>query len=241
VAAEERLPAAGTIDVTGPITDFIERIGGLNSASIYDVYYVLSDNTNDSNVIEQADLRTSDTDTDLLAATQPGGTTEIPSTSIDAGSAVNVFNFQISDQATADGAPTHVTQLVFYPGSNNEADWATVIGGVTLFNVTEGMYVDISNIAISPAPTPSIIITIDQGNLTINNGETEELGLSILLTGTVTDNEQLEFMIGGNPHSNTTYTIGSQFNSILTAHHLKCLYHHGNSGQTKYCFLHGIG
>jgi hypothetical protein len=27
----------------------------------------------------------------------------------------------------------------------------------------------------------------------------------------------LEFMIGGNPHSNTTYTIGSQFNSILTA------------------------
>jgi hypothetical protein len=130
---------------------------------------------------------------------------------------VNVFNFQISDQATADGAPTHVTQLVFYPGSNNEADWATVIGGVTLFNVTEGMYVDISNIAISPAPTPSIIITIDQGNLTINNGETEELGLSILLTGTVTDNEQLEFMIGGNPHSNTTYTIGSQFNSILTA------------------------
>jgi hypothetical protein len=210
-------PAAGTIDVTGPITDFIERIGGLNSASIYDVYYVLSDNTNDSNVIEQADLRTSDTDTDLLAATQPGGTTEIPSTSIDAGSAVNVFNFQISDQATADGAPTHVTQLVFYPGSNNEADWATVIGGVTLFNVTEGMYVDISNIAISPAPTPSIIITIDQGNLTINNGETEELGLSILLTGTVTDNEQLEFMIGGNPHSNTTYTIGSQFNSILTA------------------------
>jgi hypothetical protein len=217
-SAEGGTPAAaGTIDVTSATTDFIERIGGLNSASAYDVYYVLSDNTNDSNVIEQADLRTSDTDTDLLAATQPGGTTEIPSTSIDAGSAVNVFNFQISDQATADGAPTHVTQLVFYPGSNNEADWATVIGGVTLFNVTEGMYVDISNIAISPAPTPSIIITIDQGNLTINNGETEELGLSILLTGTVTDNEQLEFMIGGNPHSNTTYTIGSQFNSILTA------------------------
>jgi hypothetical protein len=217
-SAEGGTPAAaGTIDVTSATTDFTERIGGLNAASVYDVYYVLSDDTNDSDVIEQADLPTSDINTDLVAATQPVGPFEIPSTSIDAGSAVNVFNFQISDQATADGAPTHVTQLVFYPGSNNEADWATVIGGVTLFNVTEGMYVDISNIAISPAPTPSIIITIDQGNLTINNGETEELGLSILLTGTVTDNEQLEFMIGGNPHSNTTYTIGSQFNSTLTA------------------------
>jgi hypothetical protein len=69
----ERLPAAGTIDVTSATTDFTERIGGLNAASVYDVYYVLSDDTNDSDVIEQADLPTSDINTDLVAATQPVG------------------------------------------------------------------------------------------------------------------------------------------------------------------------
>jgi hypothetical protein len=209
--------AADTITVTSALNVFNERVTGLLSDKGYDVYYVLYDSTNYSPVIAQTGIRTSDTNTILVAATQPAGPYDIPSTATDVADLVDVFNFQISDQATADGAPTHVTQLVFYPGSNNEADWATVIGGVTLLNETEGMYVDISNISISPAPTPSIIISIDPGNLTINNGETEELKLSILLTGTVTDNEQMEFMIGGNPHSNTTYTIGSQFNSTLTA------------------------
>jgi hypothetical protein len=206
--------AAGTIDVTSATTDFTERIGGLDAASAYDVYYVLSDNTNDSNVIEQADLRTSDTDTDLLAATQPGGTTEIPSTSIDAGSAVNVFNFQISDPGTADSAPTHITKLVFNAGgSNTVTDWSTVIGGASLFNTTLGLPVPISNISVNPA---SVEIDILPGDLTIANETSEELALSVWLTTDVTDNESLQFTIGGDPHTNSTYTIGSQLSSALT-------------------------
>jgi hypothetical protein len=207
-------PSAGTIDVTGPITDFIERIGGLNSASVYDVYYVLSDDTNDSDVIEQADLPTSDINTDLVAATQPVGPFEIPSTSIDAGSAVNVFNFQVSDPGTSDGAPTHITKLVFNAGgSNTVANWATVIGGASLYNTTQMLPINISGVTVNAS---SLELNILPGDLTIANGATDELALSVWLTTSVTDNEDLEFTIGGDPHTNTTYTIGSQFNSILT-------------------------
>jgi hypothetical protein len=76
------------------------------------------------------------------------GPYDIPSTATDVADLVDVFNFQISDQGTSDGAPTHITQLVFNAGSNNTvADWATVIGGVTLFNARP-MYVPF---LISPA------------------------------------------------------------------------------------------
>jgi hypothetical protein len=211
IAAE----AADTITVTAASTDFYERVTGLTSDNIYDVYYVLYDSTFYSAVIPQTGLLTSDTDTDLASAAQPGGPNEIPSTATDAASAVNVFNFQISDAGTADGVPTHVTKLVFNAGGNNTvADWSTVIGGATLFNTTQGASVAISNVTINPA---SLEIDINPGDLMIADASSDELALSIWLTTSVIDNEELELTIGGNPHTNTTYRVGSQFSSSLTA------------------------
>lgn len=211
VAAE----AADTITVTAATTDFYERVTGLISDNVYDVYYVLYDSTNYSPVIPQTSIRTSDTDTDLAVATQPTAPFEIPSTATDAGTAVNVFNFQVADAGTADGVPTHVTKLVFNAGINNTViDWSTVIGGAALFNTTQGAPVTISNVTVN---TASLEIDINPGDLMIADASQDELALSIWLTNTVPDNESIELAIGGNPHTNTTSRIGSQFSNTLTA------------------------
>lgn len=210
IAAE----AADTITVIANATDFYERVGGLTSDKRYDIYYVLYDSTNYSAVIPQLNIPTSDTDTELLVATQPGAPFEIASTADNSGDSVAVFTFQISDLGTDDGVPTHITQLVFNAGGNNTvSDWSTVIGGVRLYNVTQASPLSVSGFTINPA---SLVVNVDPGDFTIADGATEEITLSIWLSTMVTDNEDLEFTIGGDPHTNQTYSIGSQFNPVLT-------------------------
>jgi hypothetical protein len=128
---------------------------------------------------------------------------------------IDVFNFEINDVGSADTVPTNVTRLVFNEGpENNIADWATLIGGATLYNVTEEAYVALSNISVI---NTSLIIDIVPGELIIDNGGDPELiTLSILLTGTVADGSKLDFTLGGDPHSNETSAYGSQFLSALT-------------------------
>ena len=141
-------PAAATdaLNVIFATTNFFERVTGLNAETLYNVYYVLYDGTNYSGVIPQLGIRTSDTDSDLTSATQPGGTT-ISSLADSINNAVPVFSFNISDLGTNDGAPTHVTKLVFNAVTGNTvADWQTTIGGISLYNDTESStYPDIQS------------------------------------------------------------------------------------------------
>lgn len=208
--------AADTIVVTASGIDFYERVRGLVSDYGYDVYYVLYDSINYSDVMLQANVRTSDTDSELIAATsQPDAPYLISSVADSEAEAVNVFNFAVSDLGTADGAPTHITKLVFGQGIGNLVDnWSTTIAGATLYNISTASPIAVAQVAVNAA---SIEIDLNPGALTIADGTTEEIALSIWLTNSVIDFDVLEFTIGGVVTGNETYEIGSQFNSTLNA------------------------
>ena len=205
--------AADTIGVQVDSTDVYERVRGLASATVYDVYYVLDDGVNQSTVFQQSDVPTADIDVDFVAATQPGGNT-IPSTSDNSADSVAVFSFSISDAGTNDGAPTHVRKLRITKGANNTvADWSTVIGGVRVYNNTESTIVNPGSVTIY---ADSIVLTGSMGTLTIADGASVQLTLFVWLTSSVTDNDSLQFAIGGTASGNETDEIGSQFQSTLT-------------------------
>ncbi len=204
--------ASGLIDVTDADSTFIDRITSLGSLPLYDVYFVLDDGTFTSPIDTLVDVPISDTDTDLTSATQPGGST-IPSISDNPADSVAVFSFNISDIGTNDSSSTHVTKLVFNAGTNNIADWSATIGGIRLYNDTKSINIPISNTTIG---TNSLVVDINQGDLSVDDGMVEQITLSIWLTNTITDNENLQFTIGGNPHGNITSTFGSQFKSSTT-------------------------
>ncbi len=204
--------ASGMVDVTVSDSTFNERVAGLGLLTIYDVYFVLDDGTNQSTVVLLEDVPLSDADTDFASATQPGGTT-ISSTADNPGDSVAVFSFNVSDLGTADGAPTHVTRLVFNPGGANVAIWQDVIGGARLYNNSQSTSIAISNTSIVGSV---MVLDIPLGALTVADGASDQITLSVWLTNTAIDNEVLEFEIGGNAHLNETYSIGSQFNNTLT-------------------------
>ena len=52
-----------------------------------------------------------------------------------------VFNFLISDQGTADGAPTYVTQLVFNAGLNNTVAGYRWLGRRATFNLWNSIFI----------------------------------------------------------------------------------------------------
>ncbi len=208
VAAE----GSGSVNITVADSTYNERVSGLGLLTVYDVYFVLDDGTNQGAVVPFTTIPLSDNDTDFASATQPGGTT-ISSTADNPGDSVAVFSFNVSDLGTADGAPTHVTRLVFNPGGANVAIWQDVIGGARLYNNSQSTSIPISNTSIIGS---IMVIDIPLGALTVADGASDQVTLSVWLTSAVTDNEVLEFEIGGNAHLNETYTIGSQLNSTLT-------------------------
>ena len=205
--------AFGMLLVTDADSTFRRRINSLGLLPIYDVYFVLNDGTNQSDVIvlENVPLSDADTDLDLADVSQPVGTT-ISSIADISDAAVPVFSFNITDAGTADGAPTHITKLVFNAGAGNMADWGTTIGGISLYNDTDNSVIPISNTTITAT---SVEVDLDLGNLTVADGTSEQITLSVWLTQSVTDNEALVFEIGGAGYGNLTYFIGSQFNSTL--------------------------
>ncbi|NJN26983.1 MAG: T9SS type A sorting domain-containing protein [Cyclobacteriaceae bacterium] len=209
VAAE----ASDTINITQQDSTFWARVRGLSAVSSYNIYYVLDDGTNQSDVIEQTGVPLSDIDTDFAAALTQPGTTTISSLADSAQEAVPVFGFNIVDTGTNDGAPTHVTRLVFDVGAGNTViDWTTAIAGVTLYNNTESMAIPV----VDTISATSITVDIALGDLTIADATSEEIILSVWLTGNVTDNEVLAFSLGGTDHGNVNNAIGSQLAGTLT-------------------------
>lgn len=209
IAAE----ANGAVNITEADSTFSTRLSTLGLASLYDVYFVLDDGTNQSNAVLLENVPLSDSDTELTSAIQPV-TTSISSLVNDVSTSTDVFSFNVSDLGTADGASSNITKLHIVAGANNTvADWQTAIGGIAVYNNTSMDFVPISMTTIGAA---SIDLDFVIGDFAIADGSLEQITLSVWLTNTVTDNEILEFEIGGVAHGNETSNIGSQFNSTLT-------------------------
>ncbi len=213
--------ANNTIDVPLSDTDYTATINSLTEANGYDVYFVTEDAaTNQSQndpPINLINVRTSDTDSDILApASQvPSGT--ISSTADTQGEAIDVFRFVVEDKGTTDGLPTKVSRIYIKRGSlatSPVADWTTAIQGITLQGSTLGN-IPLSNVSILP---DNIVADIDTANFKVANNSTEEITMAVYLNNTsLVDNEELDFELSTIDGDNTTSIVGSQFDSPISS------------------------
>ncbi len=134
-----------------------------------------------------------DTDSRAVAPGSQVPAGDVSSLATTAGGAVDVFSFTLQDSGAADSYGTKVTQLTVKPASENTAGWAASLQGVKLYNISDAASVTIGTPSIADA---SIVIPIASGNLTVPNGASKSIRLSVYLrTNAIADNAILQFRI----------------------------------------------
>lgn len=198
-------PDAATIISTGTslaytdvAVDVTFNVSGLNDNTQYYVHTVLADDETTPN--EQATATTTtattleiifDADSDIADPVAQVAAGTVSSIANDAGSAVDVFTFTLSDLGTADGEPTLVNTIVIEKGANNTvADWSSVIAGAVLNDGTTDLTVTGTTINAN-----DISFDLTGNEFSIADGASVEVTLSIYLNTTVVDEEVLEFEI----------------------------------------------
>ncbi|HEY5534331.1 MAG TPA: T9SS type A sorting domain-containing protein [Ignavibacteria bacterium] len=131
----------------------------------------------------------------------------IASTSTSSGSAVNVFNFKISDLGnTGDGLATKVTQVKIKKSSGT-ATWSSTIGGAELWY--GAIQISTGTVAITDN---DITFPITSGNLDVPNHSNKEITLKIWLKTTgLIDNSTMVFTVSQTTHGFTADASGSGF------------------------------
>jgi len=148
-----------------------------------------------------------DSEASAPASQQAGG--NISSLDDTAPEAVDVFKFDIDDQGTADGLPTHVTNIRIKPAANNTADWTDNIQGIILNDGTSDI-----TVATTTITDTYIDLAITSGNLDVTDGGTVNLTMSVFLnTSNITDGGTLAFFIDYDNHGFTADVSGSTFAS----------------------------
>lgn len=119
----------------------------------------------------------------------------------------DVFYFNIEDSGTGDSQPTLVTSAVIVPGAGNTANWATSLGGATLFDGTNTYTgtISASEITFDMSSTPS----------EVPSGSLLNYVLAVFTTGNVTDGDALQFEIAAE-HGFTSDPSGSTLVSTLS-------------------------
>jgi hypothetical protein len=122
--------------------------------------------------------------------------------------AVEVFRARIADLGTTDGLPTYVTQLVFRSfGLPTDAQLNKIIAGVIL--KANGANVPIISSTIT---SNTITLTVQEGNLVINDNDAVDFSLSVFLKAKgQTDGSTINLHIPATGHGWLTSPIGSGF------------------------------
>ena len=131
-------------------------------------------------------------------------------------SAADVLSFKVQDSGTGDGLDTKVTRVTVKPASGNTADWSSTIQGVALYDVSDGAAVTIGAPVIA---NTSIVIPIPSDSLTVSNGVSKDLRLSVWLkSGGLVDNAALHFKIDASaPGFMAETNASSSFASVFAA------------------------
>lgn len=179
-------------------TDVTINATGLTDNTQYYAHIVLTDDETIPN--EQTTATTVgaqtleiifDADSDIADPVAQVAAGTVSSIANDAGSAVDVFTFTLSDLGTADGEPTLVNTIVIEKGANNTvADWSSVIAGAVLNDGTTDLTVTGTTINAN-----DISFDLTGNEFSIADGASVEVTLSIYLNTTVVDEEVLEFEI----------------------------------------------
>jgi hypothetical protein len=161
-----------------------------------------------------------DDTTDVLTvetSEQPTGGT-ISSLSVSSEDEVLVYSFFIFDTGAGDELPTFVTNMSLVPGTSNSVFWDQHIGGISIRLGDDNVSLPIESYIINPS---SIDISIESGNLVVEDGEFLELKLYIWLKddGQLLDNGILSFIVPATHDGSfgSDETLGSIFSTSFTS------------------------
>lgn len=122
--------------------------------------------------------------------------------------AVDVFRFTVTDQATSDGLSTDVTKLKFSRVDGaNAAGLVETIGGVILSGV--GGEIPTESVSVTSS---SIEIYLNQGQMVVDDGNSEEFTLSVYLKPeSIVDGATLQLQVDDENHGWESHFQGSAF------------------------------
>lgn len=139
----------------------------------------------------------------------PGGI--ISSLSVDPAKEVPVYSFSIKDAGTGDGSPTILKELVIKSTSpTGTADWTKTLQGISLYKGSKRLVSSLTELK----PT-SMLITLQEGNLQVEDGDSVEITLKIHLKKKVKDGETLQFEIPATNHTCLTDSTGSALSDVF--------------------------
>lgn len=172
---------------------------------------------------------TSETDLDHFGVPPPTGTDKDsyasnPGTQVSAktisslddseSEAVSVIKFDLYDTGNSDGQPTNVTNLRLKPGSNNTADLADHIQGVTVRDVTNDNSVSTGTATITSSAIDIPVNSGDANNLEVPDGGNLTVEVSVYLnTSNIVDGATLELLVDADNNGFGATLSGSQFDS----------------------------
>lgn len=155
----------------------------------------------------QASKASNDKNSKAIAPDSQTAAGDIPSTSLNIGSSVEVFKFKISDLgATGDGMPTKVTSIKIKK-IGGTADWSDHIAGAGIFYAGS----EVANTGVIVTDN-DITISFNPAVAQIPNGTSTELSLKIWLnTSNIVDNSTMQFGISQTTHGFVADASGSTF------------------------------
>lgn len=153
-----------------------------------------------------------DQDTEIYESATPiTATTLTAEDNTTAATSKDVFAFNIEDQGTSDGLPTHITTMRFVPATNNTADWTDHLQGITLYDDSLNDYTPTT----TTIEDDEIVLTFSTP-IVIADATAVEFFLGVYLNTTnITDGSILEFNIPETASGFTADTAGSGFASSL--------------------------
>ncbi len=200
------LPSPTFENLTSAITF---RIYGYNAEGATGTWRIDNVNLNGA-VVLGTPPSTNDQTTEVFAPTTQVMGGNLSSTDDTEPEAVDVFAFDIEDQASGDGLPTQVTNLRIQPHSTNTANWTDHIQGLTLTGSSLGAI----TIGTPTITDTEIDIPITSGNLDVNDGALETITLAIYLNSTnIQDNVVFSCYIDDAASGFTADPGGSDFAS----------------------------
>lgn len=209
----ESAPQGGT-NSNNYATIVINIPGGTNTVALR-----LTADNNASNEVWNVDdieltgtlASSNDLDSDVSDTGAQPAAGSISSLNDTSGEAVDVFSMNISDQGTADGLETKVTNIRLKPHSSNTADWTDHIAGVVLDDGTNP--ITPSNVSITDT---EIDISFPNTELLVADGGSETVNVAVYLnTSNIVDGAIFSCFVDADNHGFTADVSGSGFASTF--------------------------
>ncbi|MFD0931613.1 T9SS type A sorting domain-containing protein [Psychroflexus salinarum] len=187
---------------------YIKNDGAEGYSGLDNVKLTGNSNARDTDIIEP-----------VVAGQVPAGTL-VADVNDELAEAVEVFSFEVVDSGNFDNLPTNITRLRFVPGTNNTANWAEVIEGISIsdgsVNSLDLVKTD-ANLTITPTEIIVDITSDPDDVFVVGDANSQAYTLSLFLNQTdIIDQKVIQFAIASGNENQLASNDGSIFSNNIT-------------------------